>query len=77
MIMAVLSTANTALKPSSSEDGGWTMGRVVVAVEMSVSDIVVDTDDDTDTDDDVDATLSLTMVIIFCMIRGNKPPNTI
>ena len=69
MIMAVLSTANTALTPSTQEgvvrdDEGLVIVAFVVAVVVVV---VVD----------VAATFSLTMVIIFCIMRGKIPPNSI
>ena len=70
--MAVLSTANTALTPSTQEgvvcdDEGLVIVAVVAFVVAVVVVLVVD----------VAATFSLTMVIIFCMMRGKIPPNSI
>ena len=72
MIMAVLSTANTALTPSTQEgvvcdDEGLVIVAVVAFVVAVVVVLVVD----------VAATFSFTMVIIFCMMRGKIPPNII
>ena len=74
--MAVLSTANTALTPSTHvdvvrDDEGLVIVAVVVAVVVVVAAVVVVVAMD------VAATFSLTMVIIFCMMRGKIPPNSI
>ena len=72
MIMAVLSTANTALTPSTHVDVVRDdEGLVIVAVVVVVAAVVVVVAMD------VAATFSLTMVIIFCMMRGKIPPNSI